>query len=330
MIRLISFATLFICLCAFVSSADAQSSAPFSIKNLNPFIQIFGIPTTEPAELKTDQAWAGALALDIANNSIITHHIGEAIVLDGETYRLSLTLRRGINNKTEIGFELPLIAHSNGFMDNFIEGWHDTFGLTNSQRDITTSNSLHYRYSVNNIDVFEINHPSEGIGDIRLFAARQLHKNSNSALSLHASLKLPSGDAQKLHGSGATDLSISVAHIKRNWLTSMQFTTFANGGLLLLGKGDVLRHLQKNSLLFGSTGLVWDQHRVIDLKAQLDFHTPVYDSGLDQLGNPTVQLTVGGSVRFSPTTRLDIGVGENLLTDTTPDFLINLVLKRHY
>ena len=329
MFRLVTVIACFICVS--ISSVSAQqASTPFSIRNLNPFIQIYGIPATEPAELKTDQEWASAVALDVANSSILTRESNEAIILDGETYRLSLTMRRGINSKTELGVEVPLIAHSNGFMDNFIEGWHDTFGLTNAQRNKTTSNTLHYRYSVNNINVFEIDNPNEGIGDIRIFAARQLHRSANSALSVHTSLKLPTGDAEKLHGSGAADLSVSLAHIKRNWLTTLQLSSFANGGVLLLGKGDVLSHLQKSALLFGSTGLIWDQHEVIDLKAQLDFHSSVYNSGLNQLGNATVQLTIGGSVRLGSSTRLDVGIGENLLTDTTPDFLINLVLKSNY
>ena len=323
------FVTIIACfICASISSVSAhQASSPFSIRNLNPFIQIYGIPATEPAELKTDQTWASALALDIANSSILTSEANESIILDGETYRLSITLRRGIDSKTELGVEVPLVAHSNGFMDNFIEGWHDAFGLTNAQRNKTTSNTLHYRYSINDMGVFEIDAPNEGIGDIRIFAARQLRKSASSALSVHTSLKLPTGDAEKLHGSGAADLSVSLAHIKRNWLTSLHLTSFTNGGLLLLGKGDVLANIQKNALLFGSTGVIWGHHPVIDLKAQLDFHSPVYNSGLNQLGNATIQLTVGGSVRLGSSTRLDVGVGENLLTDTTPDFLINLVLK---
>lgn len=314
----------------YLTSANALSPTPFSIKNLNPFIHVYGIPTTQPAELKLDKSWASAISLDIANNSIFTYKGSEEIILDGETYRLAATFRHGLGHGSEIGFEIPLIAHSNGFLDNFIEGWHDFFGISNSQRNKTPSNNLHYEYAVNNIKQMGFSTPNEGIGDIRLFAAKQLSKTADSALSLHTSLKLPTGDAQLLHGSGAADLSISLAHIKRHWLTSLNLTTFVNGGLSFLGKGDVLPDIQKNVVGFGSAGLIWDNSKNIDFKIQLDFHSSVYDSNLNQLGNNTVQLTVGGSVHFNPKTRLDIGVGENLLTDTTPDFLINLALKYNY
>ncbi len=323
--------SVLICICLYGTAASASNNAtPFSIKNLNPFILVYGLPLTEAAELKTQHNHASAISLDIINNSIITSRDNEAISLDGETYRLAYSYRHGLNANTEIGLEVPWIVHNRGFMDNFIEGWHDTFGLSNTQRYATTSNSLNYQYSNKNNPIITIDSATQGIGDIRLFAAKQLQKTADSALSLHISLKLPSGDAKQLHGSGATDLSTSLAHIKRNWLTPLQLTSFTNAGLLYLGKGDVLSNMQNRLIGFGSAGLIWDNHHLIDLKTQLDFHSSIYDSGLDQLGSNTIQLTVGGSIHFNRTTRLDLGVGENLLTDTTPDFTINIVLKNNY
>ena len=87
---------------------------------------------------------------------------------------------------------------------------------------------------------------------------------------------------------------------------------------------------QKRVVYYGSTGLIWHSGHLIDLKAQLDGHSRFYHNQLAQLGRDTIQLTVGGSIHFNHTTRLDIGVGENLFTDTTPDFLINLALKCGY
>lgn len=313
-----------------LGSASAAGPLPFSVKNLNPFIQIYGLPATEPAALLPPSASATALSLDLANNSILDTAGRESITLDGESYRLALTLRHGLDADTEIGLELPLVAHSNGFMDNFIEDWHDTFGLTNAERIKTTSNTLRYHYAVDGRTLVDIDGPTEGLGDIRLYAARRLASQTDSAFSLHLGLKLPSGDAQRLLGSGAADLSVSLSHLKRRWLSPLQLSSFVNGGLVWLGEGEVLVERQKDLVGFASTGLIWNNSRLIDLKAQLDMHSRVYDSELDQLGTHTLQLTIGGSIHLDNHTRLDIGVGENLLTDTTPDFLIYLALKRGY
>jgi hypothetical protein len=325
---------LLITLTTAANSATADQDnlpAPLSIKNQNPFIQIFGLPATQQARVSPPNNETVEVALDIANNSIIHETAGsEEITLDGETYRLSLTLRRGIGDGIEVGAELPLVAHSNGVMDNFIEGWHDAFGLTNNDRNKSTSNTLNYDYRRNGAAVMSFTQPNNGIGDIRLFAANKLSHNSAGALSLHASLKLPTGDAEQLHGSGAPDLALSIAHMRERWLSSLQLSTFLNGGLLFLGESDRFSAIQHRTVAFGSTGVIWDSHSLIDLKAQLDAHSAFYRSDLDQLGSRTLQLTVGGSIHFSPTARLDLGVGENLFTDTTPDFLINIAYKQNY
>lgn len=312
-------------------AAENNDLTPFSIRNQNPFIQIFGLPPTQQAKLLEAHDQAAEMVFDLANNSVINETVGnEEITLDGETYRLGLTLRRAITNDFEVGTELPLVAHSNGVMDNFIKGWHSTFGLTNSKRDQSPSNTLKYEYRRNGVPVLGFTQPNNGIGDIRLFAARQLYRNTDSALSLHASLKLPTGDADQLHGSGAPDLALSAAHMRERWLSRWQLSTFLNGGLLFLGKSERLSDIQRSTVAFGSTGILWDSHALIDIKAQIDGHTAFYRSDLDQLGSRTVQLTVGGSIHFSQDARLDLGVGENLFTDTTPDFLINIAYKQSY
>ena len=304
--------------------------APFSIKNQNPFIQIYGLPATEPAKLLKPGKRNTDVSLDLANSSVQFSTGNESITIDGETYRLALTLRIGANKDMEYGIELPFVAHSRGFMDNFIEGWHDAFGLSNAKRNATTSNTLRYEYQRNGVTLPGFTQPNEGVGDIRLYAAKQLHTGKTSALSAHVSIKLPTGKASRLRGSGGTDISMSLAHLKQRWLSSQQLTTFLNGGLLLPGDSDYFQEIQRDVVGFGSTGIVWRAGKRIDLKAQLDGHTSFYKSNLPQLGKYTIQLTIGGSVHLSSGARLDIALGENLFTDTTLDYLMNFAYKQQF
>ncbi len=311
--------------------ANNNLPSPFAIKNQNPFIQIFGLPTTQPATLLPANNSAIEVAFNTANNSIINKVAGtEKITLDGESYRLSLTLRHAISTRTEIGMELPMVGHHNGILDNFIEGWHKTIGLTNNERNQSPSNVLNYSYNRNGTTILSVQQPNNGLGDIRLFAGRQLYRTVGNALSLHASLKLPTGNTASLHGSGAPDLALSAAYTHSGAPSRWQYTTFTNGGLLMLGKSELMGDIQRISVLFGSAGIIWETPSIIDIILQLDGHTGFYRSTLDQLKSKTLQLTVGGAINFTPTTQLDVGVGENLFTDTTPDFLINIALKQHY
>jgi hypothetical protein len=305
-----------------------QLLTPFSIRNQNPFIQIYGFPATEPAALLEAGKHSMDINVDYSNNSMLETSGSEEIALDGETYRLSLTLRTGTAHGVEYGIELPFIAHNVGFMDNFIEGWHDAFGMDNYERNKTFSNTLRYEYRRNGTTLLGFTEPNAGVGDLRFFAAKHLRSTSEDALSVHANLKLPTGSANHLHGSGGTDISLSLAYQKHRWLSPQKLTTFLNAGLLVLGDSDHFTQIQRRTVGFGSTGILWDANGSLDLKVQLDGHTSVYKSDLDQLGHDTIQLTVGGTAHFSSGARLDFGVGENLFIDATPDLHINVAYKQ--
>jgi len=65
----------------------------------------------------------------------------------------------------------------------------------------------------------------------------------------------------------------------------------------------------------------------LSLKAQIDAHTPFYDSELAALGASSVQLTVGGTIGLWGRNMLDLGLVENLFTDTTPDLVFHLAWR---
>lgn len=322
--RHISLATLL-----FVApAAQGATSAPFPISNQNPFIQIFGIPATSSPWLQNSGETDVQVVADITNNSIITDAGQESISLDGESYRYAVVIRHGLNAKLQVGAELAYISHRPGIMDNFIEGWHDIFGLSNAERSKTPSNVLDYSYQLNGVQQLGFQSGNSGIADSRFFADYALLSEPGQALSLHASLKLSTGEARELHGSGSHDLGIGLSYGENQWLKAWDISTHTHGGLTFLGKGDVLPERQNSVIAYGGGSITWHSGSWIDLKAQLDAHSAAFDSELAQLGDSAIQLTIGGTARFGKTLAVDIGVGENLFTDPTPDFLINLVFRR--
>jgi hypothetical protein len=309
----------------------ADQPAPFAIRNQNPFIQIYGLPPMESAITTPSQHLHAQAIFDLANNSILKDSANESISLDGESYRLGLTLRYGLAKQREIGIEVPIVAHHNGVLDNFIEGWHDTFGLTNTERNKTPSNVLDYSYRRQGQELVAIRSNQDGLGDIRLFAGAGLYQSTDQRqeLTLRGSLKLPTGDSQGLLGSGSTDLALSLNGIDRRF-SAHRITTYGQLGLLALSNSDILPAQQRSWVAFGGLGLNWRATNIIDLKAQFDGHSSFYKSELPQLGAEAIQLTVGGTIYVDRATALDLGVGENLFSDTTPDFLINIMVSHRY
>lgn len=301
---------------------------PFLTSNQNPFIQIYGVPPPAPARLLAPEQWRFALQLDLTNNSIAQDDGAEAVTLDGETYRGTLSLAYGLSAQWEAGIVIPYVMQRRGVFDHFIEQWHDTFGLSNRKRTAFTRDQLNFAYTGTSVSR-QLDEPAEGLGDIRLTLSHPLYKDeaAGRSASVQAGLKLPSGDAARLLGSGGTDLSLQVSATDAALLSAWKTTLFWSAGMLRLGEGEVLEPIRRDYVAIGALGLGRPVTERIALKLQLDAHSSFYDTGLQVLGGNTVQLTVGGEIRFPGDGSLDLGLVENLFTDTTPDLVFHLAWR---
>ncbi len=317
-----------------VSPGHAQADdvagppAPLGVRDQNPFIQVYGLPAFEPAELTPAGHVQFQAAFDLTNNSKLADSASESISLDGETYRLAFSVRFGLSDQLEAGIEIPLVFQRGGLLDDFIIGWHELLGLPTGERNAMPINQLDYSHRFQGQESIAVRSDQQGLGDVRLFAATRLYgaEDGPRELSLHASLELPTGDSSQLMGSGSTDLSLSLNGVERG-MGSCGITWFGRLGLLASSESDVLAARQRQAVAFGGFGLSWRAVSRLDLKAQLDVHGSFYESELPQLAASSVLLTVGGTIHFGPATSLDLAVGENLFIDTIPDVTFTIALS---
>ena len=304
--------------------ADSYSAGTFALRNQNPFLQIYGLPTFQSADLVEGDSSNWDLSLDIANHADFGETDIENFVVDGETYFLTLTMRRRITDWLELGFDMPLIAHSAGFMDDMIEGWHDVFGMSNTKRR-GPSNELGFLYQRNGEDLYRLDSSASGIGDIQLTAAVPLREgiDGRSRLAIRSSLKLPTGDTDKLLGSGGTDFAIGLYGTGTTALFDrpLELTGFAGG--LALGGGDLLPELQRDAVAFGGASATWKATEKIALAAQLYGQTPYYDSDVEELGGSSMQLTAGFIFLVGQGGLLRLAVVEDISANATTDFALH-------
>lgn len=311
--------------------AQAQTATPFYSVNQNPLIQMHGLPPLESGQVTATDTTRSWTILDVASTSITETEQLESITLDGETYRLNFMFRHGIKQGLEIGIDIPYITHTGGTLDGFIRNWHDLFGLSNSERDQFAANQLRYEYSRNGVTIHNTAHHTDGIGDIRLSAAKQLRCDSGAerhCTAIRAGLKLPTGKAEDLTGSGGVDLSLGITTTR----TYERYTFHYGGGLLINGDNDLFAAQQKRAVGFGNIAINYQPkgYSWMVLKAQLDGHSAFYDSALKNLGSDSIQVNVGGTIRFSDRTALDIGVAEDIVTSTVPDVVFHLALRMQH
>lgn len=309
------------------SLSFAGSFDPLPTYNQSPLVQIFGLPAPDAPRLLVPGQSQTRITFEAANNFIHRQNGAESLVLDGETHRTALTVKYGAGD-TEWGVEIPYISQSGGFLDSFISNWHDVFDLPRGGRNESPFDQLDYTYRRDGVDRLRITRASRGIGDIRLLAGWQLPFRNTTDVALRASLKLPTGNAAELHGSGAADIAL--------WLSlgcscSGTLGWNASAGALVLGHGDVLPDAQRRFVGFGGAGFGWRIVEPIVLKAELRAHSPFYgDTHLAPLGSTAVELVLGGTWRVDKRTALDLAVSEDARVETAPDVSLLISLRTNF
>jgi hypothetical protein len=317
--------------CAFpVAAADISS---FNTSNQSPLIAIYGLPSIGEARVAAKSAGSLHLTLDLANNYISENIAGERLVLDGESCRLTFSGRYGIGRNMDLGIDVPFLSAGGGFLDRAIESYHSTFGFPNGGRELAPQNRLRYRYQKNGVTVLNMEQSGQGLGDVSINGGWQIYQGVDGQrnLALRANLKLPTGESDTLRGSGSADLALWIAGSLGHQFSLGQVTLIGGAGAMGMTKGKVLQDQQQPVVGFGSLGLGFRPAEWMELKIQTNAHTAFYtDSDLREISKASAQLTIGGSLHFTPETSLDIGVTEDIIVNTSPDVVLHLSLSRTF
>jgi hypothetical protein len=315
---------------------QALELTPFAVRNFSPTALVHGLSIAETPYLLPAGKTTLHTGFDLANNATINTRNDERILLDGETYVATLGLRYGLSDQLQVGIDLPWVWHSGGFLDSFISDWHDFFGLPEGDRDDLKNDQLDYRYSRNGEERLRLQDKTDSLGDLRLKLAWQFATTAQSAFTLQAQVKAPTGDADKLTGSEAWDVSLAISAQRNFSLGNGHGESKGRGalwggfGVSWLGDGEVLEEDVEDFAASGWVGAGWSPLDWLSLKVQIDSHTALYDSDLRELGDPAVILTMGGTLGLGEKTFLDVGVGEDLNVNASPDITFHLDLNHRF
>lgn len=309
--------------------ADALLDEPLSLSERAPLVQRFNLPGMRSGQLLAEGGVQWRLGVDAANNYVRDSAGGEMLVFDGESHRYEFGVRYGLDSQWEIGVMLPWIAYRGGVLDGFINRWHSLWGLPDHHRSDFPSGKLQFTHATHGQVDFEFDRAQSGIGDIQVQVANQIVQTARDSIALIANVNLPTGDDDKLTGSGGTGIGVMLAATHAGWF-DLPLTLSGNAGVQTLPESDVLDGSQKKSAWFGSGEIAWAATQDWRLRAQVSMHSAIYDSALASLGETPTQLLLGGTVRLDPRWALDIAIGEDIVVDTAPDFTVQLALKARY
>lgn len=306
----------FLCLLVFfIPVKHSIAATPLQTHDLNPLTLIYGLPLISPARLPASDKSLFSASLNLTNTINVEDTSNESLFIDGETNELNFIYLFAINEQTRLRFRLPFVSHNAGSLDGFIDDFHSTFGFPEGERPNYSSDQLLFTYSINGTEVIRLDTSNQGIGDISIDAAYQLYSNANTAGSIWTSIKLPTGDANLITGSGSLDASLwfsAESTLIEDW------QHYYSLGLLVPGRSDILSTQQKDMVLFGTYGYEWQVANKVVLNVQTDFHTAFYNSQLDFLSG-SIQISMGGHIKINTFQRIELVVIEDLLPGASPD-----------
>ena len=310
----------FLLLGSLTAIADDQSLDSFPLRHHNPFLQIYGLPAFQTAVVASPGGFTVGVSFDISNDADDTESAMEELIIDGETTTIGLSLRRRVLDRLELGIDVPYIWHSGGVLDGIIKNWHDLFGLSNARR-AGPEDQLRHSYVSNGTTLVGLDSSVSGVGDVQLSAAMPL-----SNFTVRLSVKLPTGDADKLTGSGATDVALGVYGSRVYQFFERDLGVSGFVGALALGDGDVLPELQRSFVPYGGLALRWRATERFALATQLSVQGSYFDTNFDDIGGNTLQLGLGADYRAGDFL-WRFAIAEDLNAQATADFAMHFSVR---
>ena len=291
----------------------------------HPFNALFGLPSVA-ARSGSGSHWQ--VALEQGNNFAGGREGDEALLMDGESGELVLRHGRPLGKCWQGEAVVPLMFHHGGWADRAIDDWHQRFGLPDAGRDESALFDLRYAYVAPDGETYRLDERVVGLGDVHLALQRSVGCDAGTDIVdgtggsvVRFGVKLPSGDVDRLLGSGAADVYADV--LSPVLRVGSRLRLAASAGGLLVGDSELFDR-QRRFVGYGSFGLSLRLLSRWELLLQSDWHTPFHDSELRELGAFAANLAGGVRYDVARGQRMELTIAEDAVIDTYPDIVARL------
>jgi hypothetical protein len=137
-------------------------------------------------------------------------------------------------------------------------------------------------------------------------------------------VKLPTGDEAMLAGSGSADASLTLLRAESLPSRRRPAGYYWGVGLVRVGEPELIDFAAEQWVVTAIVGGSWQPWRRFGLKAQIDYHSPFFDSPLEEIGEGAIQATFGAWLNRGEHASLDFAIVEDLEVSTAPDVVIQV------
>lgn len=237
-----------------------------------------------------------------------------SFLVDMETVSFNPRISVKLSDRLRVDATIPVVHQCGGVLDGFIEGFHDTFGIGQHNRDKWERNGTYLIYVSPKGEIIDSSRdiPGTYLGNMVIGGSYRL-KDAGPAVGLNMLCKLPTANMEDGWQQNGIDLTLQTSLAWNNG----SFNGYHGIGLTFYGSEGVqeLKLKKKRYTLLNTVEYMLSPS--FSLLAHLVAASPTAD--YPELDNPVVELTIGFKKRLGKGV-LEFGLIENLFFyDNSPD-----------
>lgn len=249
-----------------------------------------------PLELATTaNAESFESTLQITYSNVFEYYpLGPDIIFyDMELWRTAFQWKYGVSERLDVAVEVPVVSQVGGFLDGFIEGYHNAFGFPNGGRHYEAQNQFRFSLEQSGSTLLDYNRQSLGFADATLRLKYQLTnfrkpQKFDASVALYA--KLPTGEVDAGLSSGHADFGASLFLQKnfRRWHFNSQL------GVVQLGGHRFLEDQMRVGFVQFAQSVEWQAFNGLSFLAQVSGNSPaVKGFSANPMSDMVMDLTLG-------------------------------------
>ncbi len=308
------------CLLFFLPGSVCAFDGPLQVRNQFPLFLPVNAPFLEKPAIET----SFSAVLSHSSIYLVDNSAKWGMGLDMEITELNLRAKKNLHDFLEIGIELPILGFSSGFMDGFLNRYHDTFGFPDYGRSRRPENEFLYEVRREKALIIKGKNGRIQIGDIRLTVKKSILK-SDPAVNVQAFIEFPSGDAKAGFGNGSLDTGLSLM-MKKN--LGEKLSAYLNFGRVFPGDLRGYERVTLRDYLYGGAAVEASFWKDISILGQIFIQgSPFPETDIPSVDRAAVLLSFGG--RYSSgKNRVELSFTEDPNTSGAPDFTMNFSFRR--
>jgi hypothetical protein len=252
----------------------------------------------------------------------------ENILRDYESWVAELGFAYNIFSNLQAGVDMRVMAYYGGFLDAFLESFHNTFGFVSGGREFFLRDQIYINIPNDNGITLFLDEETVSFGDIDLWGKWTFFETRRVSLAGLGAFKLPTGRLRKLSGSGYPDIGLGLLS---DFRVARFFSLYTQAGFVLPF------NMKSIPMLNGLVGFEIHPWDVLSFNAQMNIKSsPITDNTIPWSWNeiyftdfmqypmPQTNLLFGFIVRHKGL-KFQVYLEEDFITNQGTDITFNMM-----